>query len=64
MSFTLSKTMKLFDFDEAVDIHDLERKAQAGDEIAQSNLAALYIKGKGVDQDAVKACYWFRLAAE
>lgn len=37
--------------------------AEAGHPGAQSNLAVLYVRGRGVDQDFERAFHWFRQAA-
>lgn len=37
--------------------------AEAGDASAQANLAVLYLRGQGVDEDPAAAARWFRLAA-
>jgi len=38
--------------------------AEAGDEVAQYNLALMYDYGEGVPQDYAEAVKWYRLAAE
>lgn len=40
------------------------RKANAGDLMAQQELAVRYLYGKGVERDTVKAAYWMLKAAE
>lgn len=40
------------------------RKANAGDAVAQQELALRYFAGAGVDADTVKAAFWMRKAAE
>ena len=39
-----------------------EQRAESGDPIAQNNLGALYLKGRGVEQSYDKARYWFESA--
>jgi len=41
----------------------LERAAQQGDALAQSNLASLYASGKGVERSPSQAYFWMLLAA-
>ncbi len=60
----LKKQMKLFTTEQYMDIPALMQGAKVGDEIAQSDLAARYIEGKGVSQDAKKAYYWLEKAAK
>lgn len=40
------------------------RKANAGDVMAQQELAVRYLYGKGLERDTVKAAYWMMKAAE
>jgi hypothetical protein len=40
------------------------RKAGAGDPLAQNELGARYLLGRGVEPDTAKAAYWIALAAE
>ena len=41
-----------------------QTRALAGDPIAQNNLGALYLKGRGLEQDYVQARFWFEKAVE
>lgn len=42
----------------------IARKANAGDVVAQNELALRYLFGKGVEADTVKAAYWMQKAAD
>ena len=45
-------------------LSDIRRAAEQGDVSAQSNLAACYYHGQGINQDYVQAVYWYNMAAE
>ena len=47
-----------------VPISELEKRAEAGEALAQADLAWRYYKGKGVRRDDAAAVHWMRLAAE
>ena len=46
------------------DFEKTKRAAEQGDAKAQNHLGYLYATGEGVQQGAVKAVRWFRMAAE
>ena len=45
------------------DLARLRSAAEAGDALAESNLASLYFKGQGTAQDEAQAAHWYRQAA-
>jgi len=45
-------------------LSDIRRAAEQGDVSAQSNLAACYYHGQGINQDYMQAVYWYNMAAE
>lgn len=48
----------------ADEVQAVQAAAESGDQIAQAKLGTMYVRGRGVPQDYVKAVTWFRLAAE
>lgn len=50
--------------DDAALAERFARGAERGDPIAQNNLGALYLKGRGVEQNYATAIGWFQKAAE
>jgi hypothetical protein len=48
----------------AEDLEALRKKAEAGDAVAQFNLAGIYANGRGVAKNDAEAAKWCRMAAE
>ena len=48
----------------AADFNEIQNLAEQGDARAQFNLAKMYDKGEGVQQDKQKAAEWYQKAAE
>ncbi|HBH26298.1 MAG TPA: hypothetical protein DDX54_02720 [Rhodospirillaceae bacterium] len=45
-------------------LEELKKAAEKGDAKAQYNLAEMYYRGQGVEQDYAQGAHWFRKAAE